>query len=873
MRRFFRIPRHDPVSELDAEIAFHIEAHAEDLVRRGIPRDQALRSAHAAFGNRRHWSDTTLTIDRQFARETRMRQLLQSTVSDVAFAIRGFRRTPAFTIVALLTLGLGIGATVAVFSAVSGVILRPLPWPAADRIVHLGERGIAESGAGQNTSSENAFDWQRMSRSFEAMGLYTTFSVTYTGGSAPLRVDVANVTPGMFDVFRVVPALGRTIAATDTVQGAPTVAVVSWDFWKSRLGGGDIVGRTIQLNFNPVTVVGILPRDFRGPQRLDRPIWLNFVYDTSDGRGGRSKNVFALLRPGVSVAQAQHEMTRIARQLAELHPRYNKGSTVVVDRVADVVIGQVDRPLYLLLGASALVLLIACANISNLLVVRGIGRQRELAVRTALGAGGQRLARQLLVESMVLAGAGSALGVLLGWWATRTIAMLGPDVFRDRPPSVDERVLAFSVALAVLSTIIFGLAPALRAARADVATALRAGGRVIGLGTRRARATLALVQLALAVVLLTSCGLVLKSFARVLQVDPGVQVDDRLYADLWLPRARYDSGRSVIFYQELERRLLATPGVRHVGLTSQVPLSGYLDRVSISQIAGRPELTGADMPEGDRYIVSPGYLGAMGIRVLQGRGLLESDRYENEPVALVDEAFARKAFGDADPIGQRMKLPARPEMATVVGVVSHVKTYGLDTGSPGQIYMSNAQYRWRWLAVVVHTSSRAESFAPTLARVVQSIDPDQPIAGATTLESALSTLLRARQLTLTLLGAFALIALVLASVGLYGVIAYSVSQRRAEFGVRMALGAPARAVGRMIVSEGGRIAVAGLVVGILGALLAGRLLASLLYEVRPTDPLVFATVATLLLCVALLASIFPARRAMRVSPSEVLRQD
>jgi predicted permease len=382
-----------------------------------------------------------------------------------------------------------------------------------------------------------------------------------------------------------------------------------------------------------------------------------------------------------------------------------------------------------------------------------------------------------------------------------------------------------------------------------------------------------LAQLALAVVLLTASALVIKSFTRVMRVEPGVETENMLYGDVWLPRLRYDSTRSIVFYAELERRIAATPGVLAVGLTSQVPFSGYLDRVSVSKFGGRPEINGNDAPEGDRYVVSPSYFHAMGIRLIKGRVLTPDDRFEGAPVAVVDEAFAKRAFGDDDPIGQTMKLPLRKEFATVVGVVRHVKTYGLDVTSPGQIYMSNAQYPWRWLAVVVHTSGDAALFAPTLQRAVLSVDPDQPVSNLSTMSKALGDLLKARRFALMLLGAFAAVAIVLAAIGLYGVIAYGVTQRRRELGVRVALGAQSREIAGMVVAEGARIAVLGALVGGIGALAVAKLLSSLLFEVNPRDPLVLTSVSLGLMAVALLACALPAWRATQVDASEVLRGD
>jgi putative ABC transport system permease protein len=873
LRRFFRHER----SDIGLEIAFHIETRADDLARLGIDRAQAYQQALAEFGDVKRYQNETARIDRERAREVRMKELVQSVASDLAFAARTLRRAPGFTVVAVLTLALGVGATVAVFSAVSGAILRPLPFSNAARIVHVGEREAGQPGMGSTTSADNAYDWQRMSTSFSAFGLYRTFSMTLTGAGEPTRIDVAEVTPGMFEVFGVRPALGRGIVHADTGVGVLTVAnaVVSHDFWRARLGADpNAIGREIQMNFNPVRIVGVLPAGFHGPQRLDRPIWINFVNDTTEGRSARSKNVFALLKPGVTRQQAQAEMTAIARQLEERYPRFNKDMTVAVDDASRLVYGDVQRPLFLLLGASLLVLLIACANISNLLVARGVARGREVAVRVALGAARSRIARQMLTESFVLATLGSLLGVGIAFAAVKTIGAVGPEVFETRPPVVDGRVLAAALALTLVSTFLFGLLPALRSTRPQLYQTLRQSGGVAG-GGSRTRGLLALAQFALAVMLLSSSALVLKSFARVMNVEPGVRTENVLYGDVWLPRARYDSGRSTAFYEQLEQRLLATPGVRGVGFASQVPLSGNFDRIGISRISGLPELSGSAAPEGDRYIVNPGYFKTMGVRLLAGRLLSPEDRFESTPVAVVDSVFAKRLATTAgrDVIGLTMKLPAREDMATIVGVVSHVKTYGLDVTSPGQIYMSNAQYRWRWLSVLVKTAGDAASFAPTLGRVVREVDADQPVSNVTTIDRALDRLLRQRRFTVTLLAAFASVAIVLAAIGLYGVIAYGVTQRRRELGVRIALGAPAQAIGRMVVAEGGRIALVGTIIGGVAALASGRVLSTLLFEVEPTDPIVFIGVGLSLIGVAVLACLVPARRAMRVDAAEVLRGD
>ncbi|HET7584263.1 MAG TPA: ABC transporter permease [Gemmatimonadaceae bacterium] len=876
IRRVFRIALRSgqPSAEIEDELRFHLACRVDELVASGTGETEARRIAQREFGDFHRYREHVLAIDRQSAREREMRLTFESVRDDLRHAARVMIARPGFTLVAVSTLALGIGATTAMFSAVSGVLLRPLPYADVDRIVHLGERELQQPGRGGTTSWDNFRDWRQMSRSFAAMGLYNTWASTLTGHGEPQRVQIAGVTAGMLDVFHVRPMLGRAFTDADNVDGAPAVAVVSWAFWKSKLGGDSgVIGRTLMLNFTPIEIVGVLPERFTPPASLDRPIWVNFSDDT-DGRGGRSKNVYALLRPGVTVEQAQAEMAAIAERLAVQYPRENAGSTVVVDLLADRIVGDVRRPLYLLLGASALVLLIACANLSNILLARGVVRRQELAVRTALGAARRRIVRQLLTESFLLALVGSACGVLLARLAVTALAAMGPDVFRARPPSIDPAVLGVALGTSVATTLLFGLLPALRSVPRDPHAVLR-GTSVRGGGGRTSwtRASLAVLQLSLAATLLFASTLVIASFARVLRVDPGIRGDHLLTMTVSLPRARYDSTRSTAFYQELEERIDATPGVRGVAFASLVPFGGDFDRIGISRIAGEPERQGSDMPEADRYIVTPSWFATMGVRLLRGRLLSSSDRIDSTPACLVDEVFARRVWGDRDPIGQAMKLPGRDDYATIVGVVSHVKTYGLDIDSPGQIYMSNAQYPWRWMSMVIRTAGDPASFTSTATRIVHSLDADEPVSDVRTMDELMANLLRARRFTLTLLGAFAGVAIALAIIGLYGVIAYGVAQRDREFGIRLALGARPRQIARLVLGEGARIAVAGAVLGTLGALAMGRVESSLLFEVSPHAPSALAGVMAGLVGVALVACLVPARKAMAADPSDVLRRD
>ncbi len=878
LKRFFRLAdargSFDAAS-VDDELRFHLDTRIDELVAAGTSPSEARRIAQAEFGDVNRYRADCLTIDSHHNNEVRVREFLASVWSDLCHGARALRAQPMFSLVAIATLALGIGATTSVFSTVSGVLLRPLPYANADRIVHIGERDVAKPGRGGTTSFENYDDWKRLAHGYVAMGLYNTFQSTLTGHGDPERVQIAGVTAELFDVFGVTPVLGRAIAPSDNLDGAAAVAVVSYDFWRTRLGADrSAVGQTILLNFSPAVVVGVLPPGFAAPGNLDRPIWVNFTDDGSDGRGGRSKNVYALLRPGVTLDEARAEMSQISARLAEQYPKDDTGSTAVVDPLADRVVGDVKRPLYLLFGASFFVLLIACANISNLLLVRGIARNRELAVRAALGAARGRIVRQLLTESALLAIVGSAIGVAIAAAATKYLVAMGPEVFQLRPPTLDIRVLIVAVALSVATTNLFGLLPALRSAPRDPQATLRASsGRVTGGQTARTRSALAIVQLSLAVVLLSVSLLVIKSFARVLRTDPGIRGDHLLTMPLTLPRARYDGSKSTIFYQQVEQRLAAMPDVRGVAFTSLIPFGSNFDRVLVSQFGGESERARSEALQGDRYVVTPSYFAATGVRLLRGRVFGAEDRHDAPVVCVVDSVFARRAFGSANAIGKQMKLPQRSEFATIVGIVTHVKTYGLDIESPGQIYLSNVQYPSRFMSVLVRTVGDPAAFVASVARVVHELDRDQPATESATMDYLMRNLLRARKFTLMLLGAFAAVALVLAVVGLYGVVAYGVSQRRREFGIRVALGARSGEIRRMVVLEGSRIAIAGAVIGTIGALAAGRLMSSLLFEVSSRDAVVLATVAIGMVCVAIVACLVPARRATRVDLADVLRGD
>ncbi|MFI5227965.1 MAG: ADOP family duplicated permease [Gemmatimonadales bacterium] len=875
------------LDEIDAELRFHLDCRVDELTAGGMSQTDARAVALREFGEVARYRHDVVAIDHRFSRETHMRELAESIWSDVQHAARGLRSQPGFAAVAVITLALGIAATTSVFSAVDGVLLRPLPYPEANRIMHVGERDLDRPSPGGTTSYDNFNDWRASTHSFSALGIVSTWAPTLTGHGDPVRARVARVSSELFDVFHVTPALGRRIEPRDNAVGAADVALLSYDLWRTRFGGDrNIVGQTIELNFTPARVVGVLPEGLRGPGRLDRPIWMNFVNDTSDGRSGRSKDVYGLLRPNATVRQAQGELTALSRQLALTYPKDDKGLTAVVDPLINIVVGDVERPLYMLVGASLLVLLIACANLSNLLLTRGLGRRREIAVRAALGASRARIARQLVTESAVLALAGCVAGVLIARVAVNVLRALGPAVFASRPPTIDGAVLAATVLVSAFTTLLVGLVPAFRLAPRNPQLALRdAGARVAGNTGTRTRTALAVTQLALAMVLLSTSLLVIKSFVRLLGVDPGIRTDHMLTMEITLPAARYDGKRSTLFYQQLADRLRAMPAVRDVAFTSLVPLSGNYDTFGITKIAGAPDRSGSDAAEADRFVVSPSYFHTEGVRLLRGRLLNDDDRFDSPLVCVVDEAFARRIFGTTNPIGRRMQLfqragerlgefhPASDGYATIVGVVTHVQSLALDSYSPGQVYTSDVQYPWRWSAVLVHTVGDPLAFAPTVTRAVHELDPQQPVDDVASLDDYLRDSVRAHRFTLALLGAFAAAAILLAAIGLYGVVAYGASQRRREFGIRMALGAQRRDIARRVLSESARIALAGAVIGVAGALVAGQLVASLLFEVSPRDAGVLASVCAALLGVAIAASVVPARRATSVDAAEVMRAD
>jgi putative ABC transport system permease protein len=803
--------------------------------------------------------------------------MMAALLQDLRYVLRGLRRSPGFTATAVATLALGIGANAAIFSLVDAALIRPLPFPEADRIVTLGEREAREApDRAGGTSFANFFDWREQSRSFEAMAIFNGWKPALTGMDEAERLPAAFVTAGIFDVLRVQPALGRATRPDEDRADAPAVAVVSHAFWRRRLGGDEAaLGRPITLNGRPFTVIGVLPAGFRpSPPEIDVDVWANNYPDLRDTRSSRYCRALGRLRPGVSLEAARAEMRGISARLDAAYPREDGGMTAVVLPLRRALTADSRSPLLLLLAASGVLLAIASANVGNLLVARGVARGPELAIRAALGASRWRLVRQLLTEALVLAVAGSAAGLLVAPWASQFLLRFAPDSVRAAGVQTNARVLLFTATIGALAALLAAALPILRVSPRRLGGALRRGGRGAAApgGLGGIRGGLAVAQLALALTLLGLAGLLAKSLQRVSRMDAGIRAENLWTLALNVPETSYPKDRQPLFFDELERRVAALPGVRSAAVASVLPFSGDWDRIAV-EVEGRPHARGVELPEGDRYIVGPSYFTTMGIPLRAGRLLSDDDRYDAPLAVVVDEVFARKLEAGRSALGQRIRLPGRDGLATVVGVVGHVRHYGLDGSSGGQIYMSHRQYPWRWMRLVVRADGDAGGLAAALRATVRGLDRDVPVYDVTTMDAWMAERAATRKFSTLLAGVFAGAAVALAAIGLFGLISYGVEQRRPELAIRLALGAPPRSVGALVLRQGLRLAVLGAFLGLLGALVGGQLAARLLFQVAPADPQVLGGVAALLVAVALVASWLPARRATRVDPISALRGD
>ncbi|MCI0489447.1 MAG: ABC transporter permease [Blastocatellia bacterium] len=805
---------------------------------------------------------------------------MDNLFQDLRYAFRTLIKRPGFTVVAVLALALGIGANTAIFSVVNGVILRPLPYTEPDRLamVWLDNRrqGIRED----ITSYPNFIDWRDQNQVFEGMAGFRSWRQSLTGTGEPEELRGASVSANFFQIMGTSPSLGRGFTAEEETPGKDNVVILSHGLWQRRFGGdSNLLGRTLTLGGRIVTVVGVMPVGFQFPK--DAEMW-DPLAPSERLKAARSSfwlPVIGRLRPGVTPAQAQAEMDTIAGRLEQQYPESNAGYGINIVPLHDQVVGKVRPALLVLLASVAFVLLIACANVANLLLARAAERQKEIAIRTALGAGRWRIIRQMLTESLLLAALGGGLGLMLATLGVDALVAISPaDLPRMENADLDVRVLGFTLFVSLLTGFIFGLVPALQASKPELNETLKEGGRTEtgGVQGQRIRSLLVVFEMAIALMLLIGAGLMIRSFQRVYQVDLGFNSDRLLTVGLSLPRSKYADGASLkAFYKQLEERLAAVPGVESVGSTSQILLP-ELTNSTIFSVEGRAPEPEAQRLEVPYDTVTPDYFKTMGMALAQGRTFTEQDGPDAEQVVVINEAMARRYWPDTDPVGKRFKYgdpDSNSPWMTVVGVVRDTRRQGLDRTIRIESYLPYAQAPFRSMYVVVRAAGDPLALASTLRDTVWSLDKDLPVANIQTMEQILSETTAQRRLNMLLMGLFAAVALILAAVGIYGVMSYSVTRRTREIGIRQALGATRRDVLRMIIKQGMIIAFAGVVIGLAASFALTRVMSSLLFEVSATDAFTFAVTSLALAGVALLASYIPAHRATRVDPMVALRYE
>lgn len=803
--------------------------------------------------------------------------LMKTLQLDLTFALRGLRRSPGFTAVAVLTLALGVGATTAIFSVVDAVLLAPLPYEEPEQLVMLETR--FQGGRSWNFSYPNYADFRDRNETLAALGAWTESPLTLTGPEGvPVRLGGATVSRELLPLLGVEPLHGRGFTADEDRPGGERVALMSHRLWRGRFNGSDVLGRTIQVEANPYVVIGVLP-----------PHWEAFLPDADlvlplaqeggiEVRGLANLNVLGRLRRGGGLSAAAADFGRIARQLAAELPQYNSKLEGHLMPYHDVLVLRVRQRLYLLLGAVACVLLIACANISNLLLSRAASRVREVATRRALGAGRAELVRQFLTESVLLTTSGTLLGLGVAVAGTRGLLALAPDrVPLQSEIGLDSRVLAFTLAVTLATSFLFGLTPFVEVGRTQLVTALREATRTAGRGRHRLRKGLVVVEVALAVVLVAGAGLLLRTMAELADVDPGFAHRNVLAVEVALPTPFItpEWRQNVDFFAELSERLERLPGVTSASAAFQPPYDrGW---VTSFDVEGRPEPEPGKKPFGTYRPVTPGYFRTIGVPLVAGRVLDAADHSDAPGVVVVNEAFARRYFPEGDALGQRIDPGAwwrdNPAPYEIVGVVGDVKFRGLDQEAQPAMYFPHAQTPVNELTLLLRTAGDPMALADAVRREVWALDPDLPLETVTTVAAELRNRESVRRFMLRLLGVFAAVAVLLAALGLYGVLAYGVTERRREIGVRVALGARPGAVLSMVLGQGLALTVIGLVAGLAGAAALTRYLEALLFGVAATDAATFGAVAVLLAAVAALASLVPAWRATRVDPIDVLRYE
>ena len=809
---------------------------------------------------------------------------IQDFAQDLRYGLRILRQSPAFTAGAVITLALGIGATTAIFSIVDAVLLRSLPYRDPNQLVLMFDVPTDRPDALSSISYRDFTECRAQNRVFSQMAGNAFHDLTLTGAGEPAIVNTADVTLEIFPLLNAKPLLGRTLLPEDGKPGAAAVAVLSENLWRSRFGSNPrLIGQSIALDMRSFTVVGILPASFRYPEGAPRQdVWISVTQDPLFGPltsrpSVRLVGVIGRLKPGVSVAKAQAEMNTLGARLAKQFPAEDSGVTILIQPYRQAVVGNLKPALLILLSAVGLLLLIACANIANLLLARAASRRREMAVRIALGASRARIVWQLLTESALLGLLGGVAGVLLAAWAVWSLQPFLPsDLVQISSIHVGGPVLVFALLLSLAAALAFGLAPAILATPSNLQTNLKQGGERTGQrGGQHARSILAIAEISLAMLLLVAGGLLIRSFALVTAVNPGFDPNNVTEAEVSLPQFQYSTPRQwAVFSTELLERLRAQPGFQDSALAAPLPMDRQGQAAFAFDIVGNPPLPPGQSSTADYATVSPGYFHVMRIPLLRGRFFSEQDSPSNPNVAIISQALARRYFANQSPIGKQMRFGFPPNgnvSRTIVGVVGDVRDVALSQKSGPMMYVPFAQAPLYGGEVVVRSSLNASSLSAAIRHAVHSIDRDLPVTDVGNFTDALRQSISQERFRACLVGSFSAIALVLAAVGIFGVISYSASQRTHEIGIRVALGAQRRDVLHLILGQGAKLALLGLGIGVVLALLLTRLIASLLYGVSATDPLTFGAVAIVLLGVALTACYIPARRAMRVDPMVAVR--
>jgi predicted permease len=870
--------------ELDEELRSHLKMAAQAHVERGEASEEAERTARREFGN--------VGLVQEVTRDAWGWGSLDRLTQDLRFGIRMLAKSPGFTTVSILTLALGIGANTALFSVVNGVLFNPLPYPEPEQLVTLHEsKPNFEAGS---ISFPNFRDWRKENTTFSKVGISRGYSFSLTGAGEPEQVQAQFISTDFLPMLGVKPVMGRLFEEGEDEFGSSPIALISAGFWNRKFGyAQDVIGKGLTLDGRSYSIVGVVPANFNlqvgvfRASELYVPIgqWTNSALHLR--MAGLGIHGIGRLKPGVTIQQARSDMARVTAHLAEAYPDADKGIGATLIPLKEHMVGDVRRLLLVLLAAVGFVLLIACVNVANLMMARSTGRNREFAVRAALGAGRGRIVRQLLTESMLLALAGGGLGLMLAAWGTEVaLQHLPSGLPRASEVGMDWKVLLFTAGIVLLCGILFGLLPALRISKPNLQDTLKEGGRGSGGGKQRAQGAFVVAEMAMALVLLIAAGLMIRSLSALWSVNPGFDSHNVLTFGVSLPSSMRDASPDAIraALREIQSRLGTTPGVKAVSLTwAAVPLSS--DDEELFWMEGQPKpASESDMSWAISYVVQEDYLKVMGIPLQRGRFFTAQDREHSGHVIVIDDVFARKFFGDQDPIGKRLNLVSLGGAAEIVGVVGHVKQWGLDSDDKqslrAQLYSSYLQAPDEIMRLsstgtgaLLRIDGNAEATAGAIRKALKEISSEHLMVKVQAMEEIIADSLAARRVSMIVLCVFATLALGLASMGIYGVISYLVGQRTREIGIRMALGAKQSDVLRQVLGESMKMTVAGILIGLLAALGLTRLMANLLFGVSATDPLTFAGVGIILTSVALAACLVPARRAMRVDPTIALRYE